>query len=77
MHQYLCLAVGFFFVGLMLDCKEESLFVLNVEALSQSESGSYVHCWRTIVSDPTSRVKYCGTCDEIPGREYSGMDFCK
>jgi len=53
------------------------LFEENVEALSQVESGEYVRCWETVMSDPTDDVRYCGTCSVIPGRGYSGMGFCK
>lgn len=54
----------------------DSLFECNVEALSRTEPGIYIHCYKTIVSDPTDQVTYCGTCSTIPGRWKSGMDFC-
>ena len=48
----------------------------NVEALAQTEHGQYIECYDTIASDPTDNVRYCGTCQIVPGRWKSGMSFC-
>ncbi len=74
----LCAAIsGIVFCVEKFSAETSLLFVYNVEALSQTESGQYVHCYDTIHADSTETVLYCGTCSVQPGRGWSGMNFCK
>lgn len=65
-------------IGGICDFKNDTfLLEENVEALAQTEHGEYIRCYDTITSDPTDNVRYCGTCQDIPGRWKSGMNFCR
>lgn len=38
----------------------------NVEVIASSESNA--ECYKTLITDPSDTVKYCGTCSDQPGR---------
>ena len=49
----------------------------NVEALTRNETGKK-ECFNTITSDPAHQVRYCPTCDFVPGTDtwYAPADKC-
>lgn len=54
-----------------------ALYEANIESLCEVEHGSYVRCYKSIISDPADTELYCSTCTEIPGRIHGGMSYCK
>ena len=56
---------------------QDKCLIKNVEALSQTEHGSYIRCYQNVKSDPADSEIYCGTCEALPARAYSAMSFCR
>ena len=58
---------------------QSEIFMANIEALAQNESGSgKTTCYHTITSKDSSRVIYCGTCTYVDGTDswISGTGKC-
>ena len=58
------------FIGtktLQSNAQENGLLAQNVEALSRPEGGKWVKCWSGYSYHPGYQIRYCGTCELVPG----------